>query len=138
MGIGTSLLLHRSVTARTFSNREIPVDVLTGLKTWDAVNPEMVHPGDTFTIDIWVTDVPPPDLTAGIISSGFLMTYNPTQVSIVSVDAYDNVDIAGGPWDGSSTLKGPDVIRTGFIFACISAVKLCYPGCRRGRDSCLR
>ena len=55
------------------------------------------------------------------------MTYNPTQVSIVSVDAYDNVDIAGGPWDGSSTLKGPDVIGPGSYLLALAQLSCAIP-----------
>ena len=75
----------------------------TGLKTCDVVNPETLNPGDTFSVDIWAAEIP-----EAIISSGFQMAYNPAQVSLVSVLAYDGVDIAGGPWDGTATLKIPD------------------------------
>ncbi len=61
----------------------------TGLKTCDTVNPETLNPGDTFSIDIWAAEIP-----ESIISSGFEMFYNPAQVSLVSVLAYDGVDIA--------------------------------------------
>ena len=78
---------------------------LTGLKTCDTVNPATLNPGDTFSIDIWAADIPVP-----IISSGFEMAYNPAQVSLVSVLAYDGVDInvPPNPWDGTATLKITD------------------------------
>ncbi len=87
----------------------------TGLKTCDTVNPETLNPGDTFSIDIWATEIPEP-----IISSGFEMFYNPAQVSLLSVQAYDGVDIAGGPWDGTATLKIPDAYGPGsFVLAVV-------------------
>lgn len=58
--------------------------------------------GDTFAIDIWAADIP-----ETIITSGFEMFYNPAQVRLVSVQAYDSEDIAG-PWDGSGTNKIPN------------------------------
>ncbi len=84
-----------------------PGGITTGLKTCDTVNPVTLNPGDTFSIDIWAADIP-----ESIISSGFEMLYNPAQVSLVSVQAYDGVDIAG-PWDGTATLKIPDAYGPG-------------------------
>ncbi len=87
----------------------------TGLKTCDTVNPETLNPGDTFSIDIWAAEIPEP-----IISSGFEMAYNPAQVSLLSVEAYDGVDIAGGPWDGTATLKIPEAYGPGsFVLAVV-------------------
>jgi hypothetical protein len=80
----------------------------TGLKTCDTINPETVSVGDTIVIDIWASDMP-----ESIISSGFEMFYNPAQVNIVSVQAYDGVDIAGGPWDGMATIKIPNAYGPG-------------------------
>ena len=70
----------------------------TGLKTCDTA--VTVNPGETFAIDIWTADLP-----ETIISGGFELAFDPAQVSLTSVQAYDNVDIAGGPWDGGATTK---------------------------------
>jgi hypothetical protein len=77
----------------------------TSLKTCDAVNPVRIDPGSIFEIEIWVADVPPPDLTAGLLTSGFKMAHDPSRISIVSVQAYDYVDIPDGPWSPIYTLK---------------------------------
>lgn len=77
-----------------------PGGVATGLKTFD--DSWTIGTGDTFSIDIWAAGIP-----ETIISSGFEMFYNPAQVRIVSVQAYDGVDITG-PWDGTATVKIPD------------------------------
>ena len=77
----------------------------TGLKTCDAVNPIRIDPGSIFEIEIWVADVPPPDLTSGLLTSGFEMVYDPSRVSILSVQVYDYVDLPDGPWDPLYTLK---------------------------------
>ena len=53
-------------------------------------------------MDIWASNMP-----ESLIASGFEMFYNPAQMNIASVQAYDGVDIAGGPWDGSFTQKIP-------------------------------
>jgi len=86
-----------------FWKQAIPVDGQPGLKTCDTVNPETLIQEIHFPLTSGQTNIPVP-----IISSGFEMYYNAAQVSIVSVLAYDGVDIAGGPWDGTATLKIPD------------------------------
>ena len=94
----------------------------TGLKTCDAVNPETLNPGDTFSIDIWAAEIPVP-----IISSGFEMFYNPAQVSLVSVLAYDGVDInvPPNPWDGTATLKIPDPYGPGSYVLAVVQLGTC-------------
>jgi hypothetical protein len=82
-----------------------PGGVSGSLKTFDEERPISV--GETFSIDIWAADIP-----ETIISSGFEMFYNPAQVSLVSVAAYDGEDRAG-PWDGTVTVKLPDAYGPG-------------------------
>ncbi len=96
-----------------------PGGVTTGLKTCDTVNPETLFPGDQFSIDIWAAEVP-----ESIISSGFEMHYDPAQVSIVNVQAYDGVDIAG-PWDGTATLKIPDAYGPGSYVLAVVQLGTC-------------
>ena len=92
---------------------------LTGLKTCDVVNPETLNPGDTFSIDIWAADIP-----EAIVTSGFEMFYNPAQVTLVSVQAYDNVDLPGY-WDGSSTIKLPDAYGPGSYVLAVVQLGTC-------------
>jgi hypothetical protein len=54
----------------------------SSLKTFDTSNPVTISPGKSFTIDIWAIDVP-----ESLVSSGFFMTYDPSQI-IISVQAY--------------------------------------------------
>jgi hypothetical protein len=84
-----------------------PGGMTTGLKTCDAVNPLAVAIGDTFSVDVWASDVP-----ESLLSGGFMMEYNPSQLRITNMQAYDGVDITG-PWDGYSTFKGPDASGPG-------------------------
>jgi hypothetical protein len=77
------------------------------LKTFD--DEWTVGIGETFAIDIWAADIP-----ETIITSGFEMFYNPAQVRMVSVKAYDD-DLTGtqgnppccpgleGLWDPATT-----------------------------------
>lgn len=74
-------------------------------KTWDnewsmAVTEEMY-------VDVWLKNVP-----EQIISGGFWMEYNPEQVSIMSVDIYDENDLPG-PWTANMSVEVPDVIGPG-------------------------
>jgi hypothetical protein len=84
-----------------------PGGMTTGLKTCDTVNPVAVTAGDTFAVDVWASDLP-----EALLSSGFMMEYNPSQLRIMNVQAYDAVDVTG-PWDGSSTFKSQDVFGPG-------------------------
>jgi hypothetical protein len=85
-----------------------PGGVSGSLKTFD--DEWTLGIGETFEIDIWASDIP-----ETIISSGFEMFYNPAQVRVVKVEAYDN-DLDGsqgkpmpccqglaGPWDPDTT-----------------------------------
>ena len=76
----------------------------TGLKTCDTA--VTVNPGDTFAVDIWAADLP-----EKIVTSGFEMSYNPAEVSIVNVEPYDGT--LPGPWDESGTFKMPDAYGPG-------------------------
>ncbi len=117
-------LMAGSVFAQSYCQDSLeagnPGGRLTGLKTCDTVNPETLNPGDTFSIDIWAAEIPEP-----IISSGIEMFYNPAQVSLVSVNAYDGVDIAGGPWDGTATLKIPDAYGPGSYVLAVVQLGTC-------------
>jgi hypothetical protein len=94
----------------------------TGLKTCDTINPVKVNPSNTFAVDIWATDFP-----ESLITSGFEMTYNPAQVNILSVQAYDGVDIAESPWDGESTIKVPDVFGPGSYMVALLQLNCASP-----------
>ncbi len=93
--------------------------------TCDAVNPESVRPGDTFSVDIWASDVP-----ESILGSGFLLVYNPSQVNIISVQAYDGVDVPG-PWDGSATFKIPDAAGSGSYMVALLQLSCAVPDSAR-------
>ena len=66
----------------------------TGLKTCDAVNPQTISTGDQFSIDIWANGFSEP-----IIGASLYLTYNPAQVAIVNVVAYEGP----GAWDEAMT-----------------------------------
>jgi len=94
-----------------------PGGVSGSLKTFDDEWP--LGAGETFAIDIWAADIP-----ETIISSGFEMLYNPAQVSLVSVQAYDGEDI-DGPWDGTATVKMPDAYGPGSYVLALVQLGIC-------------
>lgn len=53
--------------------------------------------GKEITLDVWVKDVP-----EDLITTGFLLTYDPSKVNIVKVQVYDDSDLPG-PWDKEMT-----------------------------------
>jgi hypothetical protein len=55
--------------------------------------------GKEAEIDIWLKNVP-----EEIITAGFWISYDPTQVSIASAEIYDG-SVLKGPWDRSMTKK---------------------------------
>jgi hypothetical protein len=85
-----------------------PGGMTGGPKTCDRNNPERVDPGDTFTIDVWASDLP-----ESILSSGFLMLYNPIQLRLLSVEAYDSTAVPAEPWDGDSVFSVPRIFGPG-------------------------
>ena len=70
------------------------------LKTFE--NKGMKGRGKEVDVDIWLHDTPEP-----LISAGFWITYDPSKVSIVSVDVYDG-SVLPGPWDREMTKKVKD------------------------------
>ena len=70
------------------------------LKTFD--DEWTMEVGDEVDLDIWVNDVP-----LYLVSGGFWIQYDPSEVSIVSVDAYDSYEL-GEPWQGGFTTIIPD------------------------------
>ena len=77
-----------------------PGGMTTGLKTCDAVNPVAVATGDTFAVDVWASDLP-----EELLSSGFMIEYNRSQLRIIDVEAYDCAD-RSGPWEGNLPMFG--------------------------------
>ncbi len=91
-----------------FLEPDNPGGVTESLKTFD--DEWTIGVGETFSIDVWAADIP-----EEIISSGFEMLYNPAQMRLVSVKAFDG-DADGsqgnpvpccpgltGPWDPVTT-----------------------------------
>ena len=72
----------------------------TSVKTFDEVA-EIGHHSD-YEIDIWLNDVPTPLLTAG-----FLVEYDSTQIDIEDVLIYDSSDLPG-PWNPEFSFKIPE------------------------------
>jgi hypothetical protein len=66
------------------------------LKTFD--DAWTVSPGDAFDVDIWINDVP-----EDLITAGFIVEYDASQLSVTGGDAYDGS--LPGPWDSSMTNK---------------------------------
>jgi hypothetical protein len=66
-------------------------------KTCDQKAPKDL--GKEAEVDIWLKGVP-----EEIITAGFWLSYDPSQVSIVSAEIYDG-SVLKGPWDGSMTKK---------------------------------
>ena len=58
--------------------------------------------GDEISVDIWLNDVP-----EGLLSAGFYLTYDPSLVSVESVEVYDGNDLPG-PWEIAGTVKEPE------------------------------
>jgi hypothetical protein len=58
--------------------------------------------GDEVKLDIWINDVP-----LSLLSGGFWIEYDPSRVSIVSVDAYDGY-VFPGPWEVAFTSIIPE------------------------------
>lgn len=79
----------------------------TSAKTWDEEITVAVT--EEISIDIWLNDCPENMLTAG-----FAISYDPSLVSLVKVEAYDNNDLLGS-WDpGFTTLV--EIAPDAFMF----------------------
>ncbi len=74
-----------------------PGGLTASKKTCDQKSPKGV--GKEAEIDIWLKGVP-----EEIITAGFWISYDSSQMSIVSVDIYDG-SVLKGPWDSSMTKK---------------------------------
>ena len=68
------------------------------LKTFE--DEYILNVGSTVEFDIWVHDVP---LYEGILSAALWIEYNPSEITIISVDVYDGVHGPPGPWDPGFT-----------------------------------
>jgi hypothetical protein len=67
------------------------------LKTFD--EEWTTSPGDTVYVDIWINDVP-----EKLITSGFMLTYDSSQMEILGADVYDGTVLTGS-WDSDMTNK---------------------------------
>jgi len=67
------------------------------LKTFD--DEWILGVGEEVDVDIWINDVP-----MELISAGFWIVYDPSMVSIVSVDIYNAFDLPG-PWNPDLSVK---------------------------------
>jgi hypothetical protein len=67
----------------------------TSAKTWD--EEVTVSVSEEIAIDIWLNDCP-----ENMITSGFAISYDPSMVSLLKVEAYDNNDLLGS-WDPGFT-----------------------------------
>ena len=83
------------------------------LKTFD--DEWTMEVGDEVELDIWVNDVP-----FSLLSGGFWIEYDPSQVGIVSVDAYDGFNGPPGPWEVAFTQKIPDAGGPGTYMVIVS------------------
>lgn len=70
-----------------------PGGAAAGLKTFDRKG--VKDAGKEVSVDVWVKDVP-----EELITAGFWLTYDPSQVSIVKIDVYDGTAVPG-PWDSA-------------------------------------
>ena len=81
----------------------------TSLKTFD--DEWTMSPGETVDLDIWINDLP-----EALSQAGFYITYDPSKVSIVSVDGYGS-DLPG-PFQ--IVIKEPDWGGPGtYLFLCV-------------------
>jgi len=72
----------------------------SSLKTFDSKS--LKGKSKEVTADIWIKDVPEP-----LISTGFLITCDPSKLSIGSVEIYDG-SVLPGPWDRGMAKKEQD------------------------------
>ena len=116
-----AVLLILTVVASSASAIEFAVDqleknnpggVTASLKTFDKKG--IKGTGKEATLDIWLKDVP-----EELISAGFWLIFDPTQVSIVKVELYDGKALPG-PWDNemSRYYVNPDGPGTYSAFTC--------------------
>jgi hypothetical protein len=78
------------------------------LKTFDEAYE--VPTGSAYEIDIWLNDVPIP-----LITAGFWVVHDPTNIGIEDVLVYDGSDLPG-PWDPGFTTKIPELDGPGTYF----------------------
>lgn len=74
-----------------------PGGLTASKKTCDQKAPKGI--GKEAAIDIWLKGV-----TEEIITAGFWVSYDPSEVTIISVEIYDG-SVLKGPWDGSMSKK---------------------------------
>jgi len=72
----------------------------TSLKTFD--NEWSMPMGSEVEMDIWLNDCP-----EGMIAAGFYIIYDPSMVSIMDVELYNNTDLPG-PWNPDCWSKTPN------------------------------
>ena len=70
------------------------------LKTWDIEY--SMNVGDMVAFDVWLGDT-----GRGFIEGSYYATYDPSQISMFSVEAYDGINFPG-PWDPERSLIFPD------------------------------
>jgi hypothetical protein len=83
---------------------------ISGLKTFDGE--WIVGVGDTVEVDVWISGMPEPLLTAG-----FWVFYDSSLLKVENVAAFDNIDLPG-PWDYLMTRKAANPKGPGHFFAC--------------------
>ena len=86
----------------------------TSLKTFD--DEWTMEVGDEVEFDIWINDV-----SHSLLTAGFWIEYDPSVVSIVGVDVYDNYDSPPGPWEVAFTTIVPDAGGTGTYMVNVGA-----------------
>jgi hypothetical protein len=82
-------------------------------KTWDSAWAMAVT--EEAYVDVWLQDIP-----EQLLCGAIFIEYNPEQVSIMSVDIYDDHDLPG-PWDDNS-LKVPDATGPGSYFVFVNGM----------------
>ena len=87
------------------------------LKTWDVEY--SMNVGDTIEFDVWLGDT-----GEGFIEASYWASYDPSQLSMYGVEAYDGIELPG-PWDPETITILPDAGGAGtyyvdcFNFDCV-------------------
>jgi hypothetical protein len=103
--------IHYSID---FLEPENPGGWTGSLKTFDEAREMSV--GEEVDVDVWMNGVLEP-----IMSSGFMMRYDPSLATLVSVQIYDANELPG-PWYSGDTLKVPEADGPGTYFVWVNEV----------------
>ena len=77
--------------------------------------------GEEVNVDIWLNDLP--EL---LLTGGFLLEYDPSTISIMSVEVYDGINGPPGPWDPGFT--NTQQVEPGIVFLACATFDLVEPG----------